>query len=424
MAFIRTNKNENPFVQVDKTFVEDNNLKWASKGLMVYLLSRPDDWSINQRDLVNRSADGETAVRTALLDLMSHGYVHYYAQRNPDGTIAEWVYEVYESPEFNPHKEQAMKEAAERIMKQKEKTAERNKKRLGKAVSAKKKSPKRDNSVQGKKSLKSDNQKVDEKPPESDNQKMGEEPPKRDNHVMGKNPLESDNQKVDTELPKRDNRKMGKELPKRDNQFLGNQVEDNPNLVHLDQGNPDSGKHSFTNTKSINIESTNIDITNTNHTNTESTNIPYSFIVGAIDLLSVPSNIKKVLYKYSGRLVSDNINIKDVEEHYHAHKEAVSDALYLDVLDYVLRVTSSPIRSIKATLSTGISNKLAQLHNIKAYSSPIREEATPSWMTDTGYQFSTEENQSFSQYDIDQGEAAKQQLLDMFKNMKKYGENS
>ncbi|WP_395894914.1 hypothetical protein ACH2FV_19210 (plasmid) [Bacillus safensis subsp. safensis] len=391
MAYIRTNKNENPFVQVDKTFVEDNNLKWASKGLMVYLLSRPDDWSINQKDLVNRSTDGEAAVRTALLDLMANGYVHYYAQRNPDGTVAEWVYEVFESPEFNKHKEAAMKEAAERLSKKKAKTAERNKKRLGIAASTKEKTPERDN------------HNLDEKP-------------ERDNHNLDEKP-ERDNHNLDEKVPERDNHDLGN--PVLDNHDLGNPV-----LGKHDLDNPVLDNHSYTNTEFTNIESTNIDITNTNHTNTESTNIPYSFIVGAIDLLSVPSNIKQVLYKYSGRLVSDNINIKDVEEHYHAHKDAVSDALYLDVLDYVLRVTSSPIRSIKATLSTGISNKLAQLHNIKAYSSPIREEATPSWMKDTGHQFPTEENQSFSQHDIDQGEAAKQQLLAMFNNMKKYGENS
>ncbi len=381
-------------MQVDKTFVEDNNLKWASKGLMVYLLSRPDDWSINQKDLINRSSDGETAVRTALLDLMANGYVHYYAQRNPDGTVAEWIYEVFESPEFNQHKEAAMQEAAKRLNKKKAKTAERNKKRLGKAVPIK------------------------EKPPERDNHDLDEKTPERDNHNLDEKP-ERDNHDLDEKVPERDNHDLDEKAPERDNHDLGNPVLDNHDLDNHDLDNPVLDNHSYTNTEFTNIESTNIDITNT-----ESTNIPFSFIVGAIDLLSVPSNIKRVLYKYSGRLVSDNINIKDVEEHYQAHKEAVSDALYLDVLDYVLRVTSSPIRSIKATLSTGISNKLAQLHSIKAHSSPLREEATPSWMMDTGNQSSFEENQPFSQDVIDQAEAAKQQVLDLFKNMKKYGENS
>ncbi|OLP64336.1 hypothetical protein BACPU_25610 [Bacillus pumilus] len=414
MAYIRTNKNENPFVQVDKTFVEDNNLKWASKGLMVYLLSRPDDWSINQKDLVNRSTDGEAAVRTALLDLMANGYVHYYAQRNPDGTVAEWVYEVFESPEFNTHKEAAMQEAAERLNKKKAKTAERNKKRLGKAVPIKGKTPERDN------------HNLDEKAPERDNHNLDEKP-ERDNHNLDEKP-ERDNHNLD-EKPERDNHNLDEKAPERDNHDMGNPVLDNhdldkPVLGEHDLGNPVLDNHSYTNTKSTNIESTNTDVTKTKSTNIESTNIPYGFIGGAIELLNVPTSLKQVLFKYSGRLVSDNINIKDVAEHYHAHKEAVNDALYLDVLDFVLGVTSSPIRSIKAALSTGIRNKLAQLHNIKAHSSPIREEAAPSWMMDTVHQFSSEENQPSSQDVIDQAEAAKQQVLDMFKNMKKYGGNS
>ncbi len=57
-------------MQIDKTFIEDPNLKWQSKGLMAYLLSRPDSWIVNQSDLINRANDGETAVRTALLDLI------------------------------------------------------------------------------------------------------------------------------------------------------------------------------------------------------------------------------------------------------------------------------------------------------------------------------------------------------------------
>ena len=129
MAFIRTNKRENPFVQMDKRFTEDSKLTWAAKGLLAYILSRPNNWKINQADLVKRSACGDAVVRNALLNLMEHGYIYYYADRNEKGQINEWIYEVYETPEFNPYHEEAQKKAKEKIAEQKERNRKKVKKR-------------------------------------------------------------------------------------------------------------------------------------------------------------------------------------------------------------------------------------------------------------------------------------------------------
>ncbi|HWO75553.1 MAG TPA: hypothetical protein VNM69_06475 [Bacillus sp. (in: firmicutes)] len=134
MAMIRTNKRENPFVQIDKTFTEDPKLKWVSKGIMSYLLSRPDNWKVRREDLEKRSADGRTVVETALLDLMLNGYIYYWSERGEDGTIKEWIYEIYESPEFNPHLEESIAKATEIIEKKKERNKKKNDKRLGKKV--------------------------------------------------------------------------------------------------------------------------------------------------------------------------------------------------------------------------------------------------------------------------------------------------
>lgn len=136
MAFIRTVKRENPFVQMDKYFLEDENLQWESKGLLAYILSRPDDWKINQTDLANRSSGGKGKVETALLDLLANGYVHWYPVRNEIGRIEEWVYDVYERPEFNPHKDECIAEGNRRIAEKKAKNKRKN---------AKKKNPESDN---------------------------------------------------------------------------------------------------------------------------------------------------------------------------------------------------------------------------------------------------------------------------------------
>lgn len=104
---IRTNKRRNPYVMIDNAFFEDTQLSWKSKGLMGYLLSRPDNWKINHKDLVNRAKDGKDSVTAALTELQNAGYIHYFQERGERGKFGKWIYEVYETPEDNPHYSQA-----------------------------------------------------------------------------------------------------------------------------------------------------------------------------------------------------------------------------------------------------------------------------------------------------------------------------
>jgi hypothetical protein len=103
MAFIRTIKQDNPFSQIDRfVFESDDSISWQAKGLMGYLLTRPDDWKINHKDLVNRATNGKDSVTSILKELEKAGYIHYYQTKKENGKFGSWVYDVYERPEFNP----------------------------------------------------------------------------------------------------------------------------------------------------------------------------------------------------------------------------------------------------------------------------------------------------------------------------------
>ncbi|AIF45718.1 hypothetical protein [Virgibacillus sp. SK37] len=104
MAMIRTKKQDNPFVQLDKHFINDQALTFKAKGILTYILSKPDGWQIRLKDLVNHTADGKAAVASGLDELMEHGYIFKYQERQENGTFGDWVYEVYERPEYNPKK--------------------------------------------------------------------------------------------------------------------------------------------------------------------------------------------------------------------------------------------------------------------------------------------------------------------------------
>lgn len=155
-TYVRVNKRENPFVQIDRSCFEDELLSWRGKGMMGYLLSRPNDWVIRKADLVKRSPDGKSVVEGALLDLMERGYIFYYPERDEKGRIEKWIYEVYESPELNPHREEGEAKAKATKEKAKARNKRKNDKRLSKPET--------------------DNPKIDEKQPETDNPEQDNPP--------------------------------------------------------------------------------------------------------------------------------------------------------------------------------------------------------------------------------------------------------
>lgn len=99
-TIFRTIKNEeNPFVMIDRRPIENPILSWKAKGILAYLLSRPDNWTVRLGDLIKRSPDGVHAVRGAIKELQKAGHVRRVEHRDPQThRIMEYVLEVYELP--------------------------------------------------------------------------------------------------------------------------------------------------------------------------------------------------------------------------------------------------------------------------------------------------------------------------------------
>lgn len=92
---------ENPYVIMDKRIFENPALSWKAKGLLGYLLSRPDDWRVILTDLEKRSADGKYSVRSAINELVEAGYMQHERRHNDNTGYFEWTYIVYESPSIS-----------------------------------------------------------------------------------------------------------------------------------------------------------------------------------------------------------------------------------------------------------------------------------------------------------------------------------
>lgn len=99
MSIFRVQKNhENPYVMLDKFSVNDSGLSWKAKGLLAYLLSKPDDWQVYERDVIAHARDSRDSVRAGLKELEAAGYIQRAQARNESGRFAEKEYRVFERP--------------------------------------------------------------------------------------------------------------------------------------------------------------------------------------------------------------------------------------------------------------------------------------------------------------------------------------
>ena len=76
----------NPYVVLNKGFLEDKSISLKAKGIMAYLLSKPDNWQVYISDIANHCSCGEKAIRSGINELKLRGYIKRYPVRI-DGKI-------------------------------------------------------------------------------------------------------------------------------------------------------------------------------------------------------------------------------------------------------------------------------------------------------------------------------------------------
>lgn len=84
-------KNDN-YTIVDNEFLRDINLSLKDRGLLLTMLSLPDDWDFSIKGLSSILADGEWTVRTSLRSLEENGYLQRTRIVDEKGRILDWEY--------------------------------------------------------------------------------------------------------------------------------------------------------------------------------------------------------------------------------------------------------------------------------------------------------------------------------------------
>lgn len=110
MATFRTIKQDGDFVLVHKKFIYDSKLSARAKGVLLYLLSRPNDWQIYTSEIQKHMTDGIKSVNSAVKELMDAGYIKRTLKRSEKGTFKGYEYLVYEIPTETPFAENGQTE--------------------------------------------------------------------------------------------------------------------------------------------------------------------------------------------------------------------------------------------------------------------------------------------------------------------------
>lgn len=76
--------------------LEDKNLSLRAKGLLAYMVSRPDNWRFSVTRMAKDLDNTEFKVRNALKELEREGYVKRTPRRK-QGQVDGWDYKIYKT---------------------------------------------------------------------------------------------------------------------------------------------------------------------------------------------------------------------------------------------------------------------------------------------------------------------------------------
>ncbi|TDU05537.1 hypothetical protein EDD99_4055 [Streptomyces sp. 846.5] len=95
---IHRSRHTHGFTVLSNTTLQDRRLSYTARGLLADLLSRPDGWREDGRQMADRSPQGRGAVGKALRELAEFGYYLVEKVRQDDGTIVS-VSHVWDTPQ-------------------------------------------------------------------------------------------------------------------------------------------------------------------------------------------------------------------------------------------------------------------------------------------------------------------------------------
>ena len=97
MAIVRVPKVNNYTIMSNHHLI-DPELSFKAKGLMSYMLSRPDNWDFTIEGLAHQNKEGADAIARIIRELEEQGYIIRCWVRNQAGKFTDMEYKILECP--------------------------------------------------------------------------------------------------------------------------------------------------------------------------------------------------------------------------------------------------------------------------------------------------------------------------------------
>ena len=89
------------YTTIDNTVFKDKDLSAKAKGILVQMLSLPDDWEYSIKGLTSLFSDGQLSISSGLNELKARGYLKVVCERDSNGRISDWLYIIKEDPNLD-----------------------------------------------------------------------------------------------------------------------------------------------------------------------------------------------------------------------------------------------------------------------------------------------------------------------------------
>ena len=98
------NDRDHDYFFVSIAILHDKRLTLTDRGLMVCMLSLPDDWKFSESKLSSTFGIGRSQLRSSLKRLETYGYLERRNQRRDPVTkrFIPGEFDIYEDPQMNP----------------------------------------------------------------------------------------------------------------------------------------------------------------------------------------------------------------------------------------------------------------------------------------------------------------------------------
>ncbi len=100
MPVLRKHLNSN-FTTIPNTLLTDPHLSCRDKGLLVWMLSKPPDWSFSKSGISRElTLDGLASIQSSMKVLQAAGYLRIERKRDNQGKLSAAVWTVSDCPQF------------------------------------------------------------------------------------------------------------------------------------------------------------------------------------------------------------------------------------------------------------------------------------------------------------------------------------